>query len=375
MFSDESFAATFSANDCDFFAGQTKSALFPPQIEELIENIKGSIISGMALDPDMYQEGIDFLDGKIQSLFESHTNIYVVGTGIVESIKTIGDTHGSTDLLEILNSLTLDDDHHVIIMGDLVDRGRFSLENMLLVLFLKLRFPAYVHVLRGNHEDENICSSYGTCGFKYECQQKIRSKFQVYWKRLMDFFAYMPLACIANGYFYVHGGLPMGKGGKILDFPTVNTIDRKKYRTLPSPIDDLSQCFVQMLWGDPSENFGTSARGGDTYVFSAENTKQFFEVYKEFNIMCVIRAHEVQQDGYVVNHFDDVTKEPMTMTVFSASRYCGMKNKGAYGVVSAEGVIGMCTYESSVDLRAKEQGDCEEDDITPRCRQLGEEKI
>lgn len=329
----------------------------------------------MALDADEYERAIDFLDGKIQRVLSSHTNIYEIssgaGAGAVEYIKAIGDTHGSLDLLEILNGLKIDDDHHVVFMGDYVDRGRFSLENLILILFLKLEFPNYVHILRGNHEDEMVCSSYDTVGFRYECKQKIsKSKLPIYWNKLMDIFAHMPLACIANGYFYVHGGLPMGQDGKILDFSTVNLIDRKQHRILPQPTTDTNQCFVQMLWGDPAEKFGISSRGGDTYVFDANNVKEFLEVYAEFNIMCVIRAHEVQREGYVVNHCDEANL-PICMTVFSASRYCGMGNKGALGIINAEGVIGMCTYTSNMDLRDKTQSELDEEESTPRVRQVG----
>ena len=367
MFSDESFAPCDVTDCATSIIEHTQT--FPTEIEELIGNIKRSIGSTRPISKDMYEAAIDFLDGEIQTLLLSHTNIYVIGT--VEYIKTVGDTHGSLDLLEILNHLILDENHHVVFMGDYVDRGSFSLDNLLLILFLKVKFPNFVHVLRGNHEDERVCSSYQTVGFRFECQKKITlSKFSTYWDKLMDFFAHMPLACIANGYFYVHGGLPMGKDGKILDFDTVNRIERICHKYLPEPADDSSQCFVQMLWGDPDENFGISKRGADTYVFSAENTKEFFRLYRDFNIGCVIRAHEVQRDGYVVNHCDE-TKMPICMTVFSASRYCGMQNKGAFGIVSAEGVIGMYTYTSNVDLRDKQDlGQLDEEESTPRYRQI-----
>lgn len=325
--------------------------IFEPEIEQLIVQLKLAITESTPMDREDYARAITWLDGKITALLETHTNIYCVGT--VKCIHTIGDTHGSVDLLAIFNHLKPNDDSHVIFMGDYVDRGSYSLENLLLILFLKLKYPNSVHVLRGNHEDEDICSSYRQVGFRYECERKLpRAGFSAKWDKLMDFFAHMPWACIANGNFYVHGGLPMGSAGKIMDFHSVNMIERKHLRTLPPPIDDNNQCVVQMLWGDPRAKFGTSDRGADTFVFGPKETMEFFEVYSEYELKCVVRAHEVQTDGYIINHQDEVGN-PICVTVFSASRYCGGTNSGAIYVLNPNGNITIISYKNKKELDDK----------------------
>lgn len=348
-----------------------EEVLFDPEIEQLIFDLKQAIYGDVPADKETYIKAIDFLDENITDLLGTHTNIYRV-TNPVQQIITVGDTHGTKDLLTLMsNHLKPSEQSHVIFMGDYVDRGQFSLENLLLILFLKLRYPDWVHVLRGNHEDEYICSSYRQVGFRYECERKLpraRSTFVAYWKKLMTFFAYMPLACIANGNFYVHGGIPIGSSGQIMGFDETNEIDRFKFTTLPQPTNDENQCLVQMLWGDPRASFGTSDRGEDTFVFGSEETIKFFRAYSEFGLKCVVRAHEVQKDGYIINHLDD-TGNPICITVFSASRYCGGKNKGAVASMDPHGYIGVFKYENDSVLLCGDIDEEEMDEITPRTRQ------
>ena len=55
--------------------------------------------------------------------------------------------------------------------GDLVDRGEHSLEVRLVLFGLAAADPSAVYVNRGNHEDYNVCESYG---FIDEIIQKCR---------------------------------------------------------------------------------------------------------------------------------------------------------------------------------------------------------
>ena len=57
-----------------------------------------------------------------------------------------------------------------IFLGNYVDRGKFSLEVICLLMSLKIRFPDHMFLLRGNHEDPNINRF---LGFGDECRERL----------------------------------------------------------------------------------------------------------------------------------------------------------------------------------------------------------
>ena len=46
-------------------------------------------------------------------------------------------------------------------LGDLVDRGPYSIEILLIVFQLKVKNPNNVHIINGNHEDIDTYQRYG----------------------------------------------------------------------------------------------------------------------------------------------------------------------------------------------------------------------
>jgi hypothetical protein len=94
-----------------------------------------------------------------------------------------------------------------IFIGDFVDRGALSLEVLFLLLALKVRTPADVFLLRGNHEDRGTTEIHG---FKFECTQRfahVRGGERVY-EACIDLFRQLPLAARLNErVLCVHGGI------------------------------------------------------------------------------------------------------------------------------------------------------------------------
>lgn len=133
----------------------------------------------------------------------------------------VGDTHGQ--FLDMLDLFTLgglpSETNPYLFNGDMVDRGKYSLEIVLSLLSIKLEFPSAVYLVRGNHESESMNSQYG---FNKEVLFK-------YDKQVLDifheFFRSLPVAAVLNGNVFIcHGGL--GPSLVELSFSEMNKIDR-----------------------------------------------------------------------------------------------------------------------------------------------------
>ena len=80
-----------------------------------------------------------------------------------------------------------------------MDRGYFSLETVMLVIVLKIRYPDRINLLRGNHESRQTTQVYG-------CLRKFQSSEA--WVMITDLFDYLPIgALIDNSILCLHGGL------------------------------------------------------------------------------------------------------------------------------------------------------------------------
>ena len=108
-------------------------------------------------------------------------------------IRVVGDIHGQfKDLMRIFKRGGMPPNQHYLFLGDYVDRGKLSLETIMLLLLLKLRCPQQIHLLRGNHESAGITKVYG---FYDECKRRSSIKA---WKYIVDVFNTLHIAEIGN---------------------------------------------------------------------------------------------------------------------------------------------------------------------------------
>lgn len=231
----------------------------------------------------------------------------------VEAPVTIcGDIHGQfydlMRLFEIGGSLM---DIKYLFLGDYVDRGSFSIECVLYLWALKIIYPDRIFLLRGNHECSHL-TEYFT--FKQEC--KVKYSLAVYGVCLAAFNC-LPLAAVMNKQFFcVHGGLSP-------EIDTLDDIDNiKRFKEIPS-----SGPMCDLLWSDPQEGFDeeecedhfrTNVTRGCSYTY---NYKACCEFLNRNNLLSIVRAHEVQNEGFRIYKKNDATGFPSLITIFSAPNY------------------------------------------------------
>jgi serine/threonine-protein phosphatase 2B catalytic subunit len=103
----------------------------------------------------------------------------------------------------------------------------------------------------------------------------------------------------------------------------------------------LSGFLCDLLWADPVDDkdakkskFEKNTARECSVKFGLEPVK---DLLKKNNYISIIRAHQVQVDGYKMHRWGGTTAFPSVITVFSAPNYCGeYHNKGAVILIENE---------------------------------------
>jgi serine/threonine-protein phosphatase PP1 catalytic subunit len=211
-------------------------------------------------------------------------------------VKIVGDVHGQyTDLIRLFEMCGFPPASNYLFLGDYVDRGKQSLETILLLLCYKLKYPENFFLLRGNHECANVTRVYG---FYDECKRRCNIKI---WKTFIDTFNCLPIASIVAGkIFCVHGGLS----------PSLSHMDDIRGIARPTDVPDYG-LLNDLLWSDPAdmeEDWEPNERGV-SYCFGKKVIMNFLQRH-DFDLVC--RAHMVVEDGY------EFYQDRILVTVFSA---------------------------------------------------------
>eukprot|EP00477_Mikrocytos_mackini_P000125 GAHX01000132.1.p1 GENE.GAHX01000132.1~~GAHX01000132.1.p1 ORF type:complete len:350 (+),score=52.21 GAHX01000132.1:65-1114(+) len=259
---------------------------------------------------------------------------------ITSPLTICGDIHGQyEDLLTLFRVCGYPPYTKFLFLGDYVDRGYASLETILLLLLLKLKYPTKVNLIRGNHESRLITPIYG---FYDECLKKTSSV--LIWKNFMELFDLFPLCANIDGKILtMHGGL----GPNVQKLEDISTLDRKQEVPHEGAMCDL-------LWSDPyisnldgkeidlnniqddetnevldgddsnvkislqveSDNkasgYMVSTRGAGV-LFGPDITDQFL---RNNDLEMIARAHQIVPDGFLLSHDNQL------ITLFSAPNYC-----------------------------------------------------
>ncbi|KFO55757.1 Serine/threonine-protein phosphatase with EF-hands 1, partial [Corvus brachyrhynchos] len=276
-------------------------------------------------------------------------NITHLSTSYSKEITVCGDLHGNLDDLLLIfykNGLPSEQNRYVF-NGDFVDRGKNSMEILIILFAFLLIYPNDLHLNRGNHEDYIM-------NLRYGFTKEVSKKYKDHWKQILcllrDVFSWLPLATIIDSKVLIlHGGI-----SDTTDLDFLNALERNKQLSIvhvgePFQKDQTSRtgldktestafhgfrrqkcsCFfsemiLDILWSDPRSQNGCTpnkCRGGGCY-FGPDVTAKLFERY---NLKMLIRSHEFKPEGYEISHDGKV------ITIFSASNYYEEgSNRGAY---------------------------------------------
>jgi len=147
------------------------------------------------------QGGQLFLTDAIE-IIDRAADLFKVEPNLLElncvPVTICGDTHGQFRHLPTLMDVggNIKKTTYVF-LGDYVDRGHMSVELVLYLFALKIRFPKNIYMLRGNHESRSLTASFS---FLEECQNKYNLRL---YQAFMKAFDHMPLCARINKRFFL----------------------------------------------------------------------------------------------------------------------------------------------------------------------------
>ncbi|KAM8977105.1 serine/threonine-protein phosphatase with EF-hands 1 [Pelodytes ibericus] len=154
-------------------------------------------------------------------------NVVHLSTSYAKEITICGDLHGKLDDLLLIfykNGLPSPENPYLF-NGDFVDRGKNSVEILILLFAFLLVYPNNLYLNRGNHEDPIMNLRYG---FTKEIMQKYKNHGQKMIRLLEDIYSHLPLATVIDSKILIlHGGIADTTN---LDF--LISVDRSKYKSV-----------------------------------------------------------------------------------------------------------------------------------------------
>lgn len=203
----------------------------------------------------------------------------------------VGDTHGDWEASQKVIKDYLKLGNKIVFLGDYVDRGPQSKENLDYLLQQKEKFPEQIYLLRGNHEGHHILSFFPADFWKSLPKEEYKKYCKIAEK--------LPLVAITDDIIALHGVLP-----NVKDLSEINQIN---------PKDESYEKWIQICWGDfidqPGKFLGFSPMTGRPQF----GKDWFNKLMKRFNKNVLVRSH---QPDAPPSMFDN-----RCLTIFTSSAY------------------------------------------------------
>ena len=268
-------------------------------IQKIIKKLKKARRGSICQELNIKEDECNYVIDKSYEILQKEDSLLKIEA----PLYICGDIHGQYyDLLRVFDILNYPPQSTFLFLGDYVDRGKQSLECLLLLLSLKIKYPDKIFLLRGNHECEALNKIYG---FFDECKRRLSIKC---FKKITNLFNIMPISALINeNILCMHGGLSKD----LQNIEQINKILR------PTEIPD-EGLLCDLLWSDPNnelldEDFGNNERN-ISITFSKNYVKNFVE---KNNLDLICRAHQVVEEGF------EFFAEMKLVTIFTAPNYMG----------------------------------------------------
>jgi len=205
-----------------------------------------------------------------------------------KKIIFVGDTHGDLEASQKVIKEFLKPQNKIVFLGDYVDRGPFSKENLNFLLEQKEKFPDQIFLLQGNHEGHRILK-FSPAEFWESLTKKEYTTFSTIVEN-------MGLALVAKNVIALHGALPEIE--KIEDFEKIEIGDENWFR---------------ICWGDFLDEAGEEL-GVDPFTGRPQFGKNYFlKIMEKLKKSVLVRSHQPNAPKFM---FDD-----RCLTIFSSSAY------------------------------------------------------
>ena len=179
----------------------------------------------------------------------------------------VGDTHGDIEASKKIIEKYLVNDTKIVFLGDYVDRGKYSRENINYLLEARKKYSDKIYLLLGNHDAYNIlpCSP---ADFWESLAEEELGKYA-------EIFSGFPLVVSVGKIIALHGALP--------DIEKINDIEK---------IEATNENWMRILWGDFQPIKGGKL-GKDAETGRPQFGSGYFEkIMAKLNKDVLIRSHQ-----------------------------------------------------------------------------------
>jgi hypothetical protein len=203
----------------------------------------------------------------------------------------VGDTHGDVDASEEVLRRYLKKPHRIVFLGDYVDRGYSSGENIHYLLRMKVEHPEKIFLLAGNHEGF-LVKELHPANFWESLSVGEREQYG-------RVFSKFPLcAASANGMVALHGALP--------DLKSMDEINQ---------IEPGDPNWDRIVWGDFVEGEGDLL--GDLWGRPQFGGAYFNRVMERYQKNILVRSHQP--------HASSLMFKKRCITIFTSQAYSSVR--------------------------------------------------